>query len=313
MKKQYFLIAFAASLLMAACAPQSFVLNSEMRGPSKSGLDLGGKSMAVVYLYTQEADTLFCASLASGFASRLEEDYFGGNSFVDIYKMPYRSGADYAAKDSLVNLVMDTGKDVVFLFDVPQFGTPDLSAPVEVKGQKVSPDSTYISSATVPFTMKLYVYDSMNKEDKVMGFGGSQDIKQPVYSANAKKLSGNRLRSALAPSAAQIGYKAGDSFMSTWKSDQFYVIYYDGAEKAWDSGAQHAYRYEWKEAIEDWMTLVHARNPEKKACASYNIALGCFMLGQYDLALEWLDRSDKEMPVSLSKRLRSQIEKYARK
>ena len=314
MKNRLLSLALTACVLAVSCAPQSFILNSEMRGPSASGLDLGGKSMAVVYLYANEADTLFGASLASGFATRLEEDYFGGNSFVDIYKMPFRRGADYSAKDSLVALVMDTGKDVVFVFDTPQFGTPEVSAPVEVKTKPASKDSSYISSATVPFSMKLYVYDSMNKEDKVLGFGGSQEIKQAVYCASpARKPSGSALWRALAPSAEQIGYQAGESFLSTWLPDSFYVIYYDGAEKAWNRGAEHAYHFEWKEAVDEWLTLVQTRNPEKKACACYNIALGCFMLGQYDLAVEWLDRSDKVMPVSLSKRLRGQIEKYVRK
>ena len=39
----------------------------------------------------------------------------------------------------------------------------------------------------------------------------------------------------------------------------------------------------------------------------YDLALGCFMEGQYQLALEWLDRSDADMPVYVSKDLRSKI------
>ncbi len=314
MMKRYLSLLILPLLLAASCAPQAFVLNSEMRGPSKSGLDLAGKSMAVVYLCPQERDTLFASSVATGFVTRPEEDYFGGDTFIDIYRMPARAGVDYGVKDSLVALVMDTGKDVVFLFDTPELGAAEFTTePARVSGQPAKSDSAYVASVQVPYKMKIYVYDSMGKEDKVFGFGGTQDIQQPVYMRLAsKRPSGVALHDALAASAAKVGYKAADSFMSTWKEDAFYVVYYDGAEKAWDRGAENAYRYQWREAIEEWMTLLQSRNPEKKACASYNIALACFMLGQSDLALEWLDRSDKELPVSLSKRLREQIEKYRR-
>ena len=46
----------------------------------------------------------------------------------------------------------------------------------------------------------------------------------------------------------------------------------------------------------------------KKACAEYNIAVACYMLGDYALALEWLDRSDADnnMPT-LSDAMRKRI------
>ena len=108
----------------------------------------------------------------------------------------------------------------------------------------------------------------------------------------------------------KAGSQAASSFLSSWVQETFFVVYYDGAEKAWDSAAGHAYSFEWDKAIEDWMTLVNHRNAEKRACAAYNIALGCFMSGLPDLALEWLDRSDKDMPVNLSRDLRTKIKKY---
>ena len=63
-------------LALASCAPQAFIIRPEMRGASKSGLNLGGKSMAVVYITGNDDNcNAFNASAASGFASRLEEDY----------------------------------------------------------------------------------------------------------------------------------------------------------------------------------------------------------------------------------------------
>ena len=59
-------------LALASCAPQAFVIRPEMRSASKSGLNLAGKTMAVVYL--TEGDTRldeFNASMVNGFANKL--------------------------------------------------------------------------------------------------------------------------------------------------------------------------------------------------------------------------------------------------
>lgn len=296
-------------MALASCAPQAFVVRSEMRGPSKSGLSLAGKSMAVVYLTDgNPRDTLFNASAAGGFASRLEEEYFGGKREIELFT----AHGDYSSKDSLVSLVLETGKDVVFVIGTPELGIPSVKDPIKVTGRHVAPDSSYVSIATVPFTTTIFVYDSMNKEDRVFGFAGGRSFKAEVYSNGRKSNDSiiNEVWNNIAPGAENAGYVAAASFLSTWKQDDFYVIYYDGSEEAWDKGAEYAYSYKWKEAIEQWTKLLKCRNDEKKACAAYNIALGCFMCGQPALALEWLDRSDSYKPVSLSKTLRLKINQY---
>ena len=152
----------------------------------------------------------------------------------------------------------------------------------------------------------------MNKEDRVFGFAGGRNFKVEVYS-DGKRSQDEIIKevwSDIAPGAENAGYVAASSFLSTWKQDDFHVIYYDGSESAWDKGAEYAYSYKWKEAISQWITLLNCRSDEKKACAAYNIALGCFMCGQPALALEWLERSDSYTPVSLSKTLRLKINQY---
>ena len=303
----------SALLALVSCAPQAFVVSPEMRGPSKSGLNLAGKSLAVVYLTDgNPRDDAFNASAAGGFATRLEEDYFGGDRAVGLFTARGGKGVDYASKDSLVSLVMETENDVVFVIDTPELGVPVVKDPVRVTGARVSADSSYVSVVSVPFTTKIFVYDSMNKEDRVFGFAGGRNFKAEIYS-DGKKSKEDILKevwSNIAPGAESAGYAAASSFQATWKQDDFYVIYYDGAESAWDKGAEYAYSYKWKEAISQWTTLLKCKSDEKKACAAYNIALGCFLCGQPALALEWLDRSDSYTPVSLSVSLREKIKKY---
>ncbi len=306
----------AALFALVSCAPQAFVITPEMRGPSKSGLDLAGKSIAVVYSTDGNFRNLaFNSSAADGFATRLEEDYFGGERTVGMFTVETGNGADYTVKDSLVSLVLQTGKDVVFLFGTPELGIPAVGAPMKIIGKNLPADSSYVSQVTIPFRTRIYVYDSMNRSDKALGFSGSKNLTVEVYGDG--KSSDDDIRSAvwsrISRSAENAGYTAASSFSPTWKTDEFHVIYYDGAEDAWDKGAEYAYSFKWKEAIAQWTTLLGCRSVEKKACAAYNLALGCFMAGQPDLALEWLDRSDGYMPVSLSASLRNKIRQYTGK
>ena len=216
-------------------------------------------------------------------------------------------GADYSKKDSLFNILMDTGSDIVFLFDTVRFGTMTVGGPSRVSYPS-SLDSAYVSNGSVPYTMKLYCYDGMNKEDKVQAYGGTSTARPEVYS-NGKDDSTVALSKAwksLGIEGWDAGVKVADSFKSQWKHEQYSIVYYD-AEK-WYDALGKADQYDWKGAIDIWMKLLDVNDPMKRACAEYNISVACYMLGDYALAVEWLDLSDKENKLPISDALRKRIE-----
>ena len=57
-----------------------------------------------------------------------------------------------------------------------------------------------------------------------------------------------------------------------------------------------------------WLELLETNDLLKRSCAEYNIAVACYMLGDYNLASEWLDLSDKDNLLPLSDALRKRIE-----
>ena len=70
-----------------------------------------------------------------------------------------------------------------------------------------------------------------------------------------------------------------------------------------------AEQYDWKGAMDIWLEFLSTKDMMKKASAEYNIAVACYMLGEFDLALEWLDRSDADNKLpTLSDGLRKRIE-----
>ena len=300
-----FVIVAAVCAGLSACGPQYFVMNVDMRQPSISGNDLSGKSMAVAYV-TNGKDSLFAKGLAEGFAQRLEEDYFSGEEAIDIYKLDAVKGATYSAKDTLVNLVMDTGGDVMFLFGNTEWG--DISLTSKQASRLNSADSTYMSTATVPFIVNLNVYDSRSKVDTVRTLRGNSSASYPVFSAqgeNDEKIS-SRIWDNLYQSGLSIGRKSAEKFLPTWKAENYTIYYYDS--EPWDSAAQYAYEYDWSAAMKLWMNTLNTKNPEKRSCAEFNIATACYMLGDLDLALRWLNQSDKDDKKPSSATLRKRIE-----
>lgn len=77
-------IAATATCVLTSCDPQAFSMNIEMRYPSKSGINLTGKSVAVVYLEDGAGkDSVFSRNMADSFAASLERS-------ISEAKHPYR-------------------------------------------------------------------------------------------------------------------------------------------------------------------------------------------------------------------------------
>lgn len=263
------------TIVMVACGPSRHAIPVEMRYPSKSGVELAGKVVSVVYLCTGELGVdEFNEGMAEAFAKALENDYGTGEGSVGLYSVDGSRSA-YTEKDSLFNLLMNTGADLVFLFDAPTI-------------------SKASSSASRTLTVSLYCFDGMDTSEKVRVFSGST-----VLSGTGTE--------PMESMAAETGKRVAEPFFSQWKNEQYSIAYYDGAK--WYEALVRADQYDWKGAMDIWFDLLDSNDVMKRSCAEYNIAVACYMMGDLDLAEQWLDRSDTEnrMPT-LSDALRKRIE-----
>ncbi len=277
-------VTFASAVLMlAACSPQAYVMRLEMRNPSPSGLDLDNKSMAVVYLEDGTyRDSLFNNCFADGLAQGLEKEYFSGKRSVDLYSA-YKAGDEaYTSKDSLQSLVMRLNKDVVFLVDTPDFA-PTVGEKAECSA-------------------RVYVYDSMNKKDEIKRASAKEKITMSLEEG-----------SMLGSDAQMMGLRLSKPFINTWAPESHSLIYFNGMNDKWVQAIYLAQDMEWEAAREIWMDLAQHRDPMYASCAQYDTALACYMMRQYDLALEWLDLSDKTQVISLSSGLRKRIQEKMNK
>lgn len=293
--------------LAVSCGPSRHSIHVEMRHPSKSGIEFAGKNVAVVYL---ENDNPYSNGLAEGIsdglAYSLEQDYGTGSGSIGVYRMRVISGGSYSSRDTLINLLLDTGSDVVFMMDTLATGAFTMGGPTSVASPS-SRDSSYISTGSLPFTMKLYCYDAMDKEDKVYTFSGSSVAVPFAYSDGTASL--DSIQERAIASLPELGFEAGMTLSSTfkaqWKHEQYSIVYFDSPQ--WLKALDYAEAYEWKMAIDVWINLLDTNDMLKRSCAAYNLAVATYMLGDYDLASEWLDRSDDDNKLPLSDALRKRI------
>ena len=299
------LILAAAGLAFAACSPQTFTMNVDMRYPSKSGLDLSRKTMSIVYMDDGSADTTFSNRVASSFARTLESEYFRGNEAVGVYKVP----SDSVTLSLMHNLVMDTGDDVIFLLDTPSFGEVSLSDNTAVTNPP-SVDSAFVAMAHTPFDVDMYVYDSMGKSDSIQRFTGKSTLRTRVYSngVTAKEYLLRQAEKANSERGELVGTQIAGRFTPTWKTEGYSLYYYDDLKGEWVQAIYNAYDYRWKSASDIWMKQIASGNSLKRACACYNLAVAFYMMGDLNLATKWLDRADGYENLSLSPGLRKRIE-----
>lgn len=293
--------ALSALVALQSCDPQAFSMNVEMRYPSSSGMSIDGKSVAVVYLNEDSAkDSVFNECLANGFASAIEKNYFNGAEAVNLYKMPKVGGGVYSNADTLINLIVDTGCDIVFLFDAPEFGN------VQIKEQKTSTSGTYYP-VSVPVAIKLYGFDSLSGSDTVHVWTGTRMLSANMEASLGRQAAADSLWNRIGSSAENLGEVSARTFAPVWKEETYTFIYYESPE-AWLAAAQYASDYKWNEAMKVWISLLDTNNTMKRSCAEYNIATACFLMGDNELALKWLNSSDEDYPISLSKTLRKRIQ-----
>lgn len=301
-------ISALALMMFVACAPSKYTMHLETRYPSKSGLDLAGKNVSVIYLENgTEFKDGFSASMAESLAYNLEKDYGTGEGSVGVFRMTKSAGGDYASKDTLFNLLMDTGSDLVFLIDTIRFGEMTVGGPSKVSYATV-PDSSTVNLGSIPFNLRLYSYDAMNASEEVKNFGGTAIAQPEVYSNGT--LSSEQLKAGAYKALPAEGWAAGEmlskSFASQWKVEGYSIIYFDSPK--WIAAAEKADQLDWKGAMDIWFELLDSKDVLKRSSAAYNIALSCYMLGDYKLAEEWLDLSDKDSELPLSSALRTRIQ-----
>lgn len=270
MKHRLTVITALAALVLSSCTPVVYNMEVQVRKASASGVDLVGKSISLVTVQSEDlSDTLFTKTVAETLATTLEDEFFSSKQAVALYEMPGVEGAKYGRRDSLVHLLMQTGTDVIILQDRPKLVLGE-------NGDRL-------------FQADVYVYDSMDKADKVRMFHYSDVLSEDTKNV-ASRFAGNV--------AARI--------VPTWET-AFLPLYFFEDSGEWIESLDLCEKGKWNKAIEKWMPKTSTGSAISRACASYNIAAACYALGDAKLAQQWLDASAELAELEAAPKLRRKI------
>ena len=279
MKRTLILILAAAAF--AACAPQTFSVNLEKR-QKLAGPDVAGKSVSVFCTGQTPEESAVAMSIAEGFSTALEADYYEGERGIRIFAVDSIA----ITRENILSLVLETGSDVVFLF-----------VPYLKPAQRVVQDGKVQRS--FPLELRLYAYDSLG-EDSVKQYLGTTSFIDPD--------SGSGLSEDGLKAAEGVGAAAAERFLSQWKTVQYSFYYVSSMRSAWDEATEAISRLDWKEAVEKWMSLLDSKVAMVRSALEYNIATGLHLSGENALALKWLQLSEEDATMSLQPGLRKRIE-----
>lgn len=123
------------------------------------------------------------------------------------------------------------------------------------------------------YSFSVYGYDSLSQSDEVVA------LKDITASASDFESAVQRLHLYFRPSTV---------------SSTFHVLFFDSS-KVWSEALTLAEIGRWTDAVGKWMDILEkSDNLEWRMAAEYNIALGCYLLGDCHLAGRWIEQAFKD-------------------
>jgi hypothetical protein len=110
-----------------------------------------------------------------------------------------------------------------------------------------------------------------------------------------RNLTGEDLQSIWRDVIRDAGRQALETTVPQWKTDYRYYYLPAVLSEEWYDAAYYAERGNWAEAMKIWGQLAGSSTGKKAAYAAFNMAIGAEMIGEYELALEWLGLIDKNI------------------
>ncbi len=285
------------AVLFTSCAPYVNVVDVQSLNPSMSSVDLKDKKVAIVgNLYYADAlagkaggylfDSTLVASATLAIKDGLEQSPMFDGLSVPVY-YTYSSDTGMIAKP-MSNADADSlGKqmDADVLISVEY---------INVEGQSAGYyGSEFTSSYQMYYQALFRLYDL--KKDAIVPF--HMRSKSPEifnYQNSDGSLIAVTLEDAKAMLADNIGRQYALRLAPYWENVQrVYYVGPDDSNRYLGRADALVQNERWADALQLWEKALSSGNKNTKAMAAFNMALGCEMLGDLDLAKKWLEYCKK--------------------
>lgn len=227
-------------------------------------------------------------------------------SFYYKTSVPSVSGMDVNNEDVTVAfLYPDNEKDSTVCANVAmgfaQNLNDNIGMPVEVSSMKIA-DSLefnphYEARSFIMNSDRDAIFIIDNFGGKIYGYDSMTQI-DSVYTWTIPSVC----------TGAQDGKELSKKFVPQWRISSINLYYAETVGTDWAVPIRLCYDFKFDEAIDKWIEILKVtKNRSLKGAIQYNIAAACYMQQRYDLALEWLNLSDKTNKGQLNDSLRVKL------
>ena len=309
-------------LLLTACGPTIALMDVDVKQPAVLPVNFDNKEIVIFNTLDDsmlspeteaqfQLDSLLVNQFSEGFRDKLEASLGLPQESIAIYNLFCSDGPRGSLADTtyLRHLAIETGATSLVMVDSLRFGDVQNSAS---QGRAGINTLEYVYSyAAMPCRIVLRVFDV--SKDRFVAYLPMRDTVywEFLHKADAKNVS--QLLSLQKDRYCTIAARGmGEDFASDmqarWQTQERVLFTYRSNRK-WLDAMEAAYSFEWEKARKTWMAIATEKAGKKIAAyAAYNIAVCCEMLGQFDLAKEWLDAAQKRWSIPEIRYYRAMLE-----
>jgi len=312
-------------LLLTACGPGVALLEVDVKQPSVFSVNFFDKQIAIFNTLDDsvlspeteaqfQLDSLLLSQFSEGFRDVLESSLGLPSESIAVYNLYHNGGPRGSLSDTayLSQLALETGANSLVLVDSLRFGelfyydSPQTAINLRIDG------STYLTAyAAIPCQMILRVFDADKNEFAAYLSGRDTVFWEFLYKRETQdvlRVLSQQRDSYLTVVIRSLGEAYAQDMQAQWQTQERVLFSYDGNGK-WTSAMKDAFDFNWERARQRWMELANKKVGSKAvAYAAYNVAVCCEMLGQFELAKEWLDAAQKRRNIPEIKLYRAMLD-----
>lgn len=299
-KLQIVLLAAAGVFFFSRCAtPEAVYMDVDVADTSSFNLDPSGENVTIFTVVENDSLMLNYETISNAMASQYETDQALEEEVVDVYLIPAN---EFNLKDNayLNQLGENSNSTILIFLHNFKYGKPTMLVGYEDYANLVYKHFPFKASITVFDTKKNLVIKDTTVDDHL-------DLAFNTYSSYSKEGSSYTVNSEKINKA--IGVRLAGYLSTNWLSKEIMLVNYP-SDSNWEKGVKLASEFKFDEAIKIWMPYVNkGDDAEMQAFAAYNIAVACQMLGNKDLAMEWVVYSRRKYRFPQSAELFNELKK----
>ncbi len=304
-----------ASLLFASCGITTDVVRIETLKPAQYPVDYADKTVAIFNVlhidgeqteppYVYASDSLKTALAALGMKQGLESSDLFEEEDIPVYNLDlFCTGgcADLYDSTYLHSLSEQTGAALLIMVD-----SVTITKDTLVEHRSNDYTDYYLGIIKAAYKAQFRFYDA-EAQRYLPIFRLNDTLTYERADWNVDELF-EGIAEAQVDTLASIalGKYFAEKTVPQWTSDRrFYFFKYSGK---WLEAARYADLQDWKHAMLLWGDLLKRYTGKEAAYAAFNLALGAEMMGEYTLALEWLQMSDSYTVLSETEGYRQRLQ-----